>query len=74
VFFGSLTALQIPRSSGPLRFDSAGFIRAVQQAGLEVHYWTINSPDEMNELLDLGANGLVTDRCDLAVNIRQNRL
>lgn len=74
VFFGSLTALQIPRSSGPLRFDTIRFIRAVQEAGLQVHYWTINSSEEMRELLDLGANGLVTDRCDLAVNIRKTRL
>lgn len=69
-----IQALQIPRKAGLLRFDKPRFIRAVQAAGLQVHYWTINSPDEMLELIELGANGLVTDRCDLAVNIRDAAL
>jgi glycerophosphoryl diester phosphodiesterase len=60
-------ALQIPTNQGSIRFDSPGFIAAVRAAGLEIHYWTINEPKEMKRLIGLGAQGIVTDRTDLAV-------
>lgn len=60
-------ALQVPISRGPIRFDSPGFISYSLMAGLEIHFWTINSPSEMVRLADLGASGLVTDHCDLAL-------
>lgn len=60
-------ALQVPVRSGPIRFDSPGFISYSRKAGLEIHFWTINSPSEMLRLADLGASGLVSDHCDLAL-------
>ena len=65
----SIDALQVPVRSGPLRFDSPGFIRRVHQAGLEVHFWTINEPEEMRRLVALGADGIVTDRADIALKV-----
>lgn len=32
-------------------------------------YWTINDPDEMRELIKLGADGIITDRPDLLKEI-----
>ena len=60
-------ALQIPTGIGPIRFDSPGFIRQIVAAGLEIHFWTINDAEEMLRLISLGAQGIVTDRTDLAV-------
>lgn len=60
-------ALQIPVSKGPIRFDSPAFIRQMTAVGLELHYWTVNEPNEMLRLIGLGAQGIVTDRTDLAV-------
>lgn len=62
-----LVALQIPRSSGWLRFDGEQFIRAVSRHGVEVHYWTINDPIVARELRARGANGIVSDRIDLII-------
>lgn len=63
-----VVALQVPVSSGLIRFDNAGFIRELKAVGLEIHFWTVNDSAEMQRLVDLGADGIVTDRTDFAVN------
>lgn len=60
-------ALQIPERIGRTTLVTARFVGAVQRAGAEVHVWTVNDPADMTRLLDLGVDGLVTDRADLAV-------
>jgi glycerophosphoryl diester phosphodiesterase len=58
-------ALQVPISKGPIRFASKSLIERANSHGVEVHFWTINDPSQMKQLLDLGADGIVTDRTDL---------
>lgn len=70
----SANALQVPMRLGPLRFDSPNFISKVHRAGLEIHFWTINEVPEMERLISLGADALVTDRADLALELLKNRL
>lgn len=60
-------ALQVPERVGSVRFVTARFVEAVHRAGAEVHVWTVNDPADMERLLDLGVDGLVTDRADLAI-------
>ena len=60
-------ALQIPVSRSILRFASPRFTRAIRNLGLQLHYWTINDPEEMQRLSQF-ATGIVTDRVDLAPN------
>ncbi|RXZ70742.1 glycerophosphodiester phosphodiesterase [Agromyces albus] len=62
-------ALQIPERSGGVRLVTARFVAAVQRAGSEVHVWTVNDRADMTRLLDLGIDGLVTDRADLAFEV-----
>lgn len=62
-----LVAVQVPQRAGPLRITTPRVIRAMHRAGVEVHVWTVNDEHEMTSLLDLGIDGLVTDRTDLAV-------
>lgn len=58
-------ALQVPRRAGRATVLTARHVRAAHAAGTVVHVWTINDPDEMAELIDLGVDGLVSDRADL---------
>lgn len=61
-----VSALQLPTKMALMRFADPGFIARAQRHNLEVHFWTINSAEEMRELILLGADGIVTDRADLA--------
>ena len=63
----NIGALQMPRRQSFLHFDSKRFIHSVLASGTQIHYWTINSPEEMLELTRLGASGIVTDVPELAV-------
>ena len=56
---------QVPVKQGRLTVVDRSFLRTAARAGVEVHTWTINDPDQMRTLLDLGVHGIVTDRPDL---------
>jgi len=58
-------ALQVPVRYGRVRVVTPAFVRRAHRHGLQVHVWTINEPAEMHRLLDLGVDGIITDRADL---------
>jgi glycerophosphoryl diester phosphodiesterase len=66
-------ALQIPHRRGPLTIASARLVRRMHAIGKHVHVWTIDDPAEMTELLDLGVDGLMTDRTDILKAVLQAR-
>jgi glycerophosphoryl diester phosphodiesterase len=54
--------VQVPIRRGRIPIVTVGFVRAAHRAGLHVHVWTVNEPATMHELLDLGVDGIMTDR------------
>ena len=56
---------QLPRRQGPLTVVDPVLLRHAHRLGIEVHVWTVNAAEDMVELLDLGVDGLVTDRPDV---------
>lgn len=64
-------ALQIPPRHGRIALDKPGFIEKIHERGRLVNYWTINDPQHMRKLLNAGADGIVTDRPDLALAVFQ---
>lgn len=68
-----LDAVQIPERAIGISTVTPWMIDAVHAAGVEVHIWTVNDPARMRELLDLGVDGLVTDRADLAIGVVGDR-
>lgn len=62
---------QVPIQRGRFRLDSARFIANAHKLNQQVQYWTINDPQEMHRLLQLGADGIITDRPDLGLKVFQ---
>lgn len=58
-------ALQVPVNRGPMEIVDDRLVHMAHKEGLQVHAWTINDAKEMDRLLDLGVDGIVTDRIDL---------
>jgi glycerophosphoryl diester phosphodiesterase len=54
--------VQVPLKVGPVPIATARFVRAAHRAGLPVHVWTVDDEPTMNRLLDLGVDGIMTDR------------
>ena len=70
---GRPVALQVPHRRGRLRVVSPGLVRRAHAAGVQVHVWTIDDPDEMNVLLDRGVDGIMTDRTDILRDVLRAR-
>lgn len=62
-------AVQVPEKAVGLAVTTERMIRQLHEVGVEMHVWTINDPVRMRELLDLGVDGIVTDRADLALEV-----
>jgi glycerophosphoryl diester phosphodiesterase len=54
--------VQVPLRWGRRTLVDARFLQAAHRRRLPVHVWTIDEPAEMHRLLDLGVDGIMTDR------------
>ena len=71
-FEGALAA-QIPLKQGPITLTDKRLVDDAHSAGLQVHVWTIDEPDEMEHLLSLGVDGIMTDKPLVLKQILQNK-
>jgi glycerophosphoryl diester phosphodiesterase len=55
------TAAQVPVAQGPIRFDRPAFLAKCHSLGLRVDYWVVDDPAEATRLLELGADGIMTN-------------
>ncbi|MCB1323656.1 MAG: hypothetical protein H7A21_16245 [Spirochaetales bacterium] len=58
-------ALQIPRKWKRYYFDTAPFMRKAHAYGIRLDYWVVNEPGAARELLERGADGIMTDEPQL---------
>jgi glycerophosphoryl diester phosphodiesterase len=64
---------QVPVRHGRLTVVDRRLITTARQRGIEVHVWTVDEPAQMHELLDLGVDGLMTDRPDVLKSVLTER-
>ncbi len=73
---GAYSAIQIPTSFNlpvikTLNLSTRLLIGTTHRHNMAVHYWTIDDPDEMRRLIDLGCDGIITDYPDVLIQVLQ---
>ena len=54
--------VQVPPAIGRIPLVDRAFVETAHAHALPVHVWTVDEPEAMERLLDLGVDGIVTDR------------
>jgi len=54
--------LQVPIYQYGIKLVTKRFVKYVQSKDLKIHVWTINDENTMRKLIDLGVDGIITDR------------
>ncbi|GIJ45605.1 glycerophosphoryl diester phosphodiesterase [Virgisporangium aliadipatigenens] len=60
-----VVAAQVPWRQGRITVVDEAFVSMAHRLGLQVHVWTIDDPRAMHHLLDLGVDGIMTDRIEI---------
>ncbi|MET9134375.1 glycerophosphodiester phosphodiesterase [Streptomyces antibioticus] len=69
----SAVAAQVPETQSGIQVVDSRFVRAAHARGLQVHVWTVNEPERMHRLLDLGVDGIMTDHIDTLREVMEDR-
>jgi glycerophosphoryl diester phosphodiesterase len=66
-------ALQVPVEYGGREVVTPRFVKAAHNRGVRVDVWTIDEPEEMRRLLDLGADVIMTNRSEVLEGVLGER-
>jgi glycerophosphoryl diester phosphodiesterase len=62
-------AFQIPTEDSGFDLTDKKLIEGTHRRGMEIHYWTIDDPKTMKKLIATGADGILTNRPDLLLEL-----
>ncbi len=65
----AMQALQTPEKVGGLQIVSKEFVATARKLNLDIHVWTINETADMQRLLEIGVDGIMTDYPDRLLNL-----
>ena len=63
----------IPLRRGPIPLATRRLVDYAHRAGVAVHVWTIDDPVEMDRLLDIGVDGVMTDEPAVLLEVMAER-
>lgn len=61
LYFDGVAVLQIPMEECGFSFAKKRLINVAHDHNIAVHYWTIDDEDEMRQLIEIGADAIMTD-------------
>jgi len=70
---GDASALQLPTQVRGIKVVDKKLVDTAHANGLQVHVWTVNDPVEMDAYLNLGVDGIISDRPDLLREVLVSR-
>ncbi len=70
---GPALSAQVPVRFGLVRVVTPALVAAAHSVGIEVHVWTVDDDRQMSELLDMGVDGIMTDRPDVLARVLSER-
>ena len=62
-------SFQLPERFGPFNLLSRRMLRALRKRGINVHVWTVNEESEMRRIINLGVQGILTDRPSVLADV-----
>lgn len=68
-----VSAFQVPERRGDLLLVNERFVEAAHRAGKAVHVWTVNDVEQMERLLGLGVDGIISDVPTTLVGVLDQR-
>ena len=68
-----IDCVQVPVRQGPIPIVTPRFVARCHEAGLQVHVWVVDEPAEMERLLEMGVDGLMTDDVDALARVMECR-
>jgi glycerophosphoryl diester phosphodiesterase len=69
LYRGAPEAFEVPPLLGDLEIVTPQFLRESHGRNIRVYVWTVNEVDQMKRLVDLGVDGILTDRPDKLLNV-----
>ena len=61
LFSDKICVLQLPTEVSIIKLATKGLVKNAHKHNIAVHFWTINDEDEMRYLIEIGADGIMTD-------------
>lgn len=62
-------AFQVPEYKGDIHVVVPRFVNAAHGRNMEVHVWTVNEIDDMQRMMDVGVDGIITDYPDRLLDL-----
>ncbi|MGG4490896.1 glycerophosphodiester phosphodiesterase [Metabacillus idriensis] len=63
------TAVQIPMRASGLDLTAERIIKSLHKRNIAVQYWTINDEDSVRKLVEIGADGIMTDHPNIVKKV-----
>lgn len=62
-------AVQVPEYRSGIHILTPRFVSDAHDRGMDVHVWTVNESEDMQRMIDLGVDGIITDRPDILLKL-----
>ncbi|MDR7077072.1 glycerophosphoryl diester phosphodiesterase [Neobacillus niacini] len=73
LYVPKVDAFQLPVEDSGFDLTDKRLINGAHRLGMEIHYWTIDDPRTMEQLIDAGADGILTNRPDLLLKLLEEK-